>query len=167
MRVVSLQALQNLKHRHGLHKKAWRHLHVKKHEADMICSEARLRRSELFSEADTSAHPAVEPTTDDEGIDDFALPAETFLRTARQVRRLPRVSLSSRQLMQRMRQSPPQRHPGIQATEQNGTGVHSAAGRRSAHQAATCVRQESRTLIHRTVCVDIEKMTLHDTGGIF
>ena len=38
----------------------------------MSYNEARLRRSELVGEADTSAHPVAEPTTDDEGIDDFA-----------------------------------------------------------------------------------------------
>ena len=44
----------------------------------MISDEARLRRSELFGEADTSALPAVEPTTDDEGTDDSALFFEHF-----------------------------------------------------------------------------------------
>ena len=75
-RRVVLQALQNVKHGHDLLEKAWRFLHVKKHEADMIYHEARLRRSELFCEAHTSARTACEPTTDDEGIDDFAPPAD-------------------------------------------------------------------------------------------
>ena len=57
-----LQALQHSKHGHDLDEKAWHHLHVKKHEADMIHNGSRLRRSELFGEADTSAHPAVEHT---------------------------------------------------------------------------------------------------------
>ena len=87
-------------HRPDLHDKAWHHLRVKKHDVDMIYNETRLRRSELCAEADTSAHTAVEPTTDDEGIDDFAPPAEKlFPRTARQLRRQPRVKLQSRQLM--------------------------------------------------------------------
>ena len=48
------------------------------HEADKIYHEARLRRSEVFGEANTSAHTATEPTKDDEGIDDFAQLAENF-----------------------------------------------------------------------------------------
>ena len=44
----------------------------------MIHNEARLRRSGLRGEADTSAHPAVELMTDEEGIDDVAPPAENF-----------------------------------------------------------------------------------------
>ena len=44
-----------------MHEKAWRHLHVKRHEADMIDNEALLWRSELFGEANRSAHPDAEP----------------------------------------------------------------------------------------------------------
>ena len=42
----------------------------------------------------------------------------------------------------------------LNATEPKGIGVHAVADRRSAHQAATCVRTglESWTLIHRAVC---------------
>ena len=68
---VVLPSCAKLKHRPDLHHKAWRRMRVKKHEADTISHEARLWRSELFGERDTSARPAVEPTSD-VGIDGLA-----------------------------------------------------------------------------------------------
>ena len=53
----------------------------KKHVTDMIYSEARLGAltcSVKRTEVDTSGHPAVESTMDEEGIDDFPPPAEHF-----------------------------------------------------------------------------------------
>ena len=110
-----LQALQHLKHGHDLDEKAWHHLHVKKHEADMIDNGSRLRRSELFGEADTSARTpsrrAHERTTKSSTT---LLRLQNFLaRTAWQVRKLPRLSLPRRQLMLRMRQPPPQKQPRL------------------------------------------------------
>ena len=95
-----LQALQHLKHGHDLDEKAWHHLHVKKHEADMIYDGSRLRRSELFGEADTSAHPAVEHTNGRRSHRRLCSACRFFFpTTAWQVRRLPRLSLPRRQLM--------------------------------------------------------------------
>ena len=73
-------AMQNLKHRLDLHEKAWRHLRVKKHEADMVCDEARLRHTELFG----GAHNEL-----DECIDDLAPPAENFSEDRGHRRRRP------------------------------------------------------------------------------
>ena len=113
-------AMQNLKHRLDLHEKAWRHLRVKKHEADMVYDEVRLRHSELFGEADTSAHTAVEPTTNDECIDDFAPPAQNFYEDSEATEEPPPQTSSS---------ACPE---GVGATERKGIDVHAVAGRRSA-----------------------------------
>ena len=166
------QFLHNWKHPRDLHEKAWRHLRVKKHEADMIYDEARMRRFELlgeadnearsrwfelFGEADTSTHPAVEPTTDDGGIGDFALLAKNFSEDSEASEQVASCELAEPIVDATDEEAKCRSNLGLswrtEATEPKQIGVHTVAGRRSAHQAATCVRTrlESWTLIHGAV----------------